>query len=144
MYGRTGLTLNWLWSPISISTREAALICPGNINHFTIRKKELLICIFFFFWGMRGVVVWGRREASLPLFQMAPPDCCIFRHPDRKQPLALQTWHAPILHLSKLKRDTCSSSFALKIQKTNANGLLMTQPFYQDLLHRQERIHWEF
>lgn len=49
---RTGLTLNWVGSTISISTREAekpALICGGNINHFTIRKRELLICIFVFF-----------------------------------------------------------------------------------------------
>lgn len=145
MYGRTALTLNWLWSPISISTREAALICPGNINHFTIRKSERLICIFFFFferWGKcwRG----GRFAASLSLSQMAPPHCCMFRHPDRKWPLQRQTWHAPIPCLSELKRDTCSQSFALKIQKANAKGSLMTKPFYQDLLHCQGRIPREF
>lgn len=43
-----GLTLNWLGSTISISTRGAekpALICGVNVNHFTIRARELLICI---------------------------------------------------------------------------------------------------
>lgn len=37
---RGGLTLNWVGSTISISTRGAekpALICGGNVNHFTIR-----------------------------------------------------------------------------------------------------------
>lgn len=45
---RIGLTLNWVGSTIGISTREAekpALICGGNVNNFTIRERELLICI---------------------------------------------------------------------------------------------------
>lgn len=40
---RIGLTLNWVGSTISISTRgdeKPALICGGNVNHFTIRATE--------------------------------------------------------------------------------------------------------
>lgn len=50
---RRGLTLNWVGSTISISTRGAekpALICGGNVNHFTIRahKREKESCSFAF------------------------------------------------------------------------------------------------
>lgn len=52
---RIGLTLNWVESTISISTRGAekpALICGGNVNHFTIRAREstahLHLVSFFF------------------------------------------------------------------------------------------------
>lgn len=46
---RIGLTLNWVGSTISISTKGAekpALICGGNVNHLTIRERES--CTFAF------------------------------------------------------------------------------------------------
>lgn len=49
---RGGLTLNWVGSTISISTRGAekpALICGGNVNHFTIRACCSFAFGFFFF-----------------------------------------------------------------------------------------------
>lgn len=48
---RMGLTLNWVGSTISISTRGAekpALICGGNVNHFTIRASCSFAFSFFF------------------------------------------------------------------------------------------------